>query len=140
MMIEPTAHASDAARCRSVLIRFLAAIDHGRATDALNLFTEDASLVARGEHLRGREAIGRFLGQREAETERQTAHVIANETADPADDQCLDLRATLILYVREPSGGYVVERILDTVQTFRRTDSDWRIQDRQVWSVHDRSQ
>jgi nuclear transport factor 2 (NTF2) superfamily protein len=136
-MVEPATHASDAAQCRAVLIRFLAAIDHGRATDALNLFTEDASLTARGEKLQGREAISRFLGQREAETDRQTTHVIANETAGPAGDQRLELRATLILYVREPTGGYVVERILDTVQTFLRTGSDWRIHDRQLWPVHD---
>lgn len=135
-MVELTMPESDAARCRAVLIRFLAAIDDGRATDGLNLFTEDASLTARGERLQGREAIGRFLAQGEAETERQTAHVIANETAEPADDEHLALRATLILYVRQPSGDYVVERILKTVQTFRRTNSDWQIHDRQVWPVH----
>jgi uncharacterized protein (TIGR02246 family) len=139
-MDEPTMDESDAAQCRAVLIRFLAAIDHGRATEALNLFTEDGSLTARGERLQGREAIARFLAQREAETVRQTAHVIANETTESADDERLELRATLIVYVRRSSGGYVVEHILNTVQTFRRVDSDWRIHDRYTWPVHDQSQ
>jgi SnoaL-like protein len=137
-MGEPATHDGDAAQCRAVLIRFLAAIDHGRATDGLSLFTEDASLTARGERFRGRAAIGGFLAQREAQTERQTAHVIANEIAVPSGDQRLELRATLILYVRRPSGDYVVERILDTVQTFRRTDGGWQIHDRDVRPVHER--
>jgi hypothetical protein len=41
-----------AALCHVILIDFLAALDHGHAI-ALNLFTHDTSLDARGEQLHG---------------------------------------------------------------------------------------
>jgi hypothetical protein len=58
-----------AALCHVILIDFLAALDHGHAI-ALNLFTHDASLDARGEQLHGRHAICGFLTERETQTKR----------------------------------------------------------------------
>ncbi len=136
-MTDPAADARDADRCRAVLIELLAAIDHGRATEALELFTDDACFAARGERLEGRAAIRDFLARREAETHRQTAHVIANDVADQIGDRSLWLRATVILYVRRAGGDYVAGRILDSTQTFRRTDSGWRISRRDVSPLHD---
>ncbi|MGI8622920.1 MAG: nuclear transport factor 2 family protein [Solirubrobacteraceae bacterium] len=126
----------DAARCRAVLVDFLAAIDHGRATEAVQLFTDDARLTARGERLQGRAAIAGFLAEREAETGRQTVHVIANEITRRLDADHLQLEAVLVLHVRAPDGGYPVERILDTTQTFRHTDAGWQISDRDVSPRH----
>lgn len=136
IMPDPVTNPRDAAECRAVLIELLAAIDHGRATEALALFTDDASLTDRGEQLQGLEAISDFLAQREAETHRQTAHVIANEILRQTDDQRLELLATLILHVRQPDGTYLIERVLESTQTFRATSAGWRITQRDVWPLH----
>lgn len=136
IMPDPITNPSDAAECRAVLIELLAAIDHGRATEALGLFTDDASLTARGEQLQGLEAISSFLAQRQAETHRQTVHVIANEIIQQTDDQLLELRATLVLHVRQPDNSYLIERVLESTQTFRATNVGWRISQRDVWPLH----
>lgn len=135
-MPDPVISPDDAGECRAVLIGFLSAIDHGRATEGLGVFTDDACLTARGERLQGHEAIKRFLAQREAETHRHTVHVIANDTIQQTDGQLLELRTTLILHVRQPDGTYCIEGILESTQTFRRTDAGWRINHRDVWPLH----
>lgn len=47
--------------------------------DALPCFAEDAQIVARGQQLNGREEIGRFLAERQADSSRNTAHLIVNQ-------------------------------------------------------------
>jgi len=138
-MTRPTApdHADAAAACHAVLVEFLAAIDHGHATSALHLFTEDASLTARGQQLHGRDAISRFLAQREAETARQTAHIIANETARTDDTgEAVTLDAVLVLLVRSGDGQCVTDRVLDTTQQFMPTHTGWRITSRHTAPFH----
>jgi len=113
--------------CRGVLIDFLAAIDRGRATDALDLFTSDASFAARGSQLHGREAIAAFLADREAQTHRHTVHVVANDTVRERTDEQLTLTALLLLYERAGDGSFELDRVLNTTQTFRRGPDGWRI-------------
>ncbi len=112
--------------CHTVLIDFLAAIDHGHATTAVDLFTDDASFAARGQQLQGRDAISWFLAEREAETERHTVHVVANEVARQITDNRVELDALIVLLVRQPT-GYSIDRILDTTQVFSWTEAGWRI-------------
>lgn len=127
---------TDAEQCRTLLIDFLAAIDHGRATDALELFTPDAVFDARGATLRGHEEIAGFLAAREGETQRQTVHVITNDAVRCHDDHDLELTALLILYERAIDGTYRLDRILDTTQTFQRLPSGWRISSRTTRPAH----
>jgi hypothetical protein len=75
--LAPGVDAGSAAACHAVLVEFLAAIDHGHASTALDLFTEDASFTARGQQLRAATRSAGFLTEREAETDRQTVHTIA---------------------------------------------------------------
>ena len=126
---------ADTQDCRTVLLEFLAAIDEGRATEAVPLFTEDAEFDARGQALHGRGPIGEFLADREAETHRQTLHVLANETAR-LEGATIVLRATLMLYERGPSGSYSLERVLATTQTFRSHQGTWRIEQRRTRPLH----
>lgn len=125
-----------ASQCRAVLVDFLAAIDHGRATQALELFTPDASFAARGQQLHGRDQIAAFLSDREAETERQTAHLIANEVIRRATESELELTALVFLHERSRGGDYEIKRVLDTVQRFRRTAGGWQIYYRSTSPVH----
>lgn len=64
--------------------------------------------------------------------------MIANEIIQQTDDQRLELRATLILHVRQPDGSYLIERVLESTQTFRATNAGWRISQRDVWPLHAR--
>jgi len=122
--------------CHAVLVEFLAAIDHGHASTALDLFTEDASFTARGQQLQGHDAISTFLAQREAETKRQTAHIIANETAQASSDGTVTLAAVLVLLVRSEAGHYITDRVLDTTQQFMPTSTGWRITSRHTAPFH----
>jgi len=133
----PGVDAGSAAACHAVLVEFLAAIDHGHATTVLDLFTEDASFTARGQQLRGRDAISRFLTEREAETGRQTVHIIANETARTDDTrEAVTLAAVLVLLVRNEVGHYVTGRVLDTTQQLVPTPAGWRITSRDTTPFH----
>lgn len=123
------------AACRAVLVTFLAAIDHGHATTAVNLFTADALFTARGQQLHGRDAISQFLTTREAETDRHTIHVIANETIRGSDaNETITLEAVLILLLRSEAGNYGIDRVFDTTQDFVRTPTGWKIASRDVTS------
>ncbi len=124
------------AACRATLVDFLSAIDHGHATAALELFTEDASFAARGQQLHGRDAIARFLRERQAESGRHTVHVLANEVIRSATADRLELTAMLLLHEREPGGSYAIHRALDTSQTFHRNHDRWRIHDRSTHPIH----
>jgi uncharacterized protein (TIGR02246 family) len=137
-MTRPTTpdRADAATACHAVLVEFLAAIDHGHASTALDLFTEDASFTARGQQLHGLDAISRFLAQREADTERQTAHIIANETVQASSDGALTLAAVLVLLVRSEAGHYITDRVLDTTQQFMPTPEGWRINRRNTTPFH----
>lgn len=125
-----------AAQCHAVLVDFLDAVDRGMATQALDLFTPDASFDARGQQLHGHEQIRRFLTAREADHDRHTAHLIANEVVRRCTDDQLELTALLLLHERGADGRYHVEHVLDTVQVFRRTDNGWRIHHRATTLRH----
>jgi ketosteroid isomerase-like protein len=122
--------------CRTTLIDFLAMIDQGQATKALELFTDDASFAARGRQVRGRDAVGAFLREREAETDRHTAHVVTNDVVRSATDDEVVLSAMLLLHERDSDGRYAIHRVLDTTQTFRRGTDRWRIHDRSIRPIH----
>jgi hypothetical protein len=122
--------------CRATLIEFLSAIDHGRATDALDLFTDDASFAARGQQLQGRPAIAGFLQERQAEASRHTVHVLSNEIVRSATADRLELTATLLLHEREPDGHYAIHRALNTTQSFHRHHDRWRIHTRSTQPIH----
>ncbi len=118
---------ADAAACRALLVDFLTAIDHGRASEALDLFTPDASFATDDGQLRGHGEIAAFLTAREAETDRHTAHLIGNDIVNRTGHDELELKAMLVLHRRAHDGRWHIERILDTTQGFQRTIAGWRI-------------
>lgn len=123
-------------RCREVLANFLAAIDRGRATHAVCLFTAGACLDARGVKLQGRDQIARFLADRERE-ERVTVHLTCNEVVLRATEDELELTALLLLYERRAEGRYELTHALETTQLFRRQSRDgWLIHARTVAPWH----
>jgi SnoaL-like domain len=124
------------AACHDVLVAYLTAVDHHRGTDALPCFTHDAQVVARGQHLSGREEIGRFLAERQADTTRHTAHLIVNEVFEHVDTDHVELRARVVLLLHQPTHGYHVDQVVETSQTFRPTTTGWRIAQRDESPLH----
>ena len=126
--------------CHDLLIAFLTAVDHHRAMDAMPCFAEDAQIVARGQQLNGREEIGRFLAERQADSSRHTAHLIVNEVFDHVDADSVELDARVVLLLHEPPNGYRIDQVVETTQTFRLTTVGWRISQRNEWPLHGHDQ
>jgi hypothetical protein len=127
-------------RCRALVVGYHSDIDSGRATAAIIAFADDAEFEAHGRIYRGRAEILGFLSAREADTARQTAHVIANEVVtgqdDESDDSRVELRAMVLLHVRQPDGSYLLDRVLSTVHQFRYSGGEWLITRRTSRPLH----
>jgi ketosteroid isomerase-like protein len=121
---------------RDVVRAYHAAIDRGQAASALPMFTEDAYVEARDAVLRGQEEIGRFLRDRQAQTDRHTAHLITAEFVEHASDTEVETSAFVLVFVRGPQGEYAVDRVLDTRHVLRRTADGWRIARRYSHALH----
>lgn len=123
-----------ASLCRSVLLEFLALIDRGQARRALDLFSDDAVLDARGERLNGHAQIGRFLAIREGE-DRQTAHLITNEVVRNATAHTVTIAALVVLLERS-DGEFLLRDVLDSTQRFERHGDRWLIASRHLRPLH----
>lgn len=132
-----TDHRSPAAQCHAVIVDYHGDIDRGRARAAIVYFGDDAEFEARGEQLRGRDQILQFLTDREARTDRHTAHVVANPVTTAVSDDTVEISALIMLHVRNGKGGYELERVLDTVHRFRHTPSGWKIESRTSKPLHE---
>jgi len=129
-------HHSPDAQCRAIIVNYHGDIDRGRASTAIVHFDDDAEFEARGEQLRGREQILRFLTDREARTDRHTVHVVANPVTIEASNDTVEVSALIMLHVRNAEGGYALERVLDTVHRFRSTACEWKIVSRTSTPLH----
>ncbi|MBW8819130.1 MAG: nuclear transport factor 2 family protein [Streptomyces sp.] len=130
-------------RCRALVVGYHRDIDSGRATAGIGAFADGAEFEAHGRVFRGRDEILGFLGAREADTGRQTVHVLANEVVtgqdgedDGRDDRRVELQTMVLLHVRRPDGAYVLDRVLDTVHRFRHSGGQWRITHRLSRPLH----
>lgn len=139
----PAARSDAVGRCRALVVGYHRDIDSGRATAGIGAFADDAEFEAHGGVFRGRDEILGFLGAREADTGRQTVHVLANEVVtgqdgedDGRDDRRVELRTMVLLHVRRPDGVYVLDRVLDTVHRFRLSGGQWRITHRLSRPLH----
>lgn len=121
-------------RCRSVLLEFLSLIDQGRASRAIDLFSDDAVLDAHGECLRGHAQIDRFLTAREAQN-RQTAHLITNEAIRHATADTVTISA-LVLLLERSEGELRPGEVLDSTQQFERHGERWLITSRRLRPLH----
>ncbi|MEU5298348.1 nuclear transport factor 2 family protein [Streptomyces umbrinus] len=129
--------------CRALVVSYHRDIDSGRATAGIGAFADDAEFEAHGRVFRGRDEILGFLKAREADTGRQTVHVLANEVVTGHDDEDdgsgrkrVELQAMVLLHVRQPDGAYVLDRVLNTVHRFRHAGGEWRITRRTSRPLH----
>lgn len=113
-----------------------AAIDRGQAASALPMFTEDAHFEARGAVLKGQQQIGEFLRNRQAQTDRQTVHLITAELVEQVSATEVEMSAFVLLFLRGPKGDYTVDRVVDTRHVVHKTADGWRIARRYSHPLH----
>lgn len=139
-MVTPADQDDVGSHCLALVVGYHRDIDRGRATAGIDVFADDAEFEAHGRVFRGRSEILDFLRAREADTTRQTVHVLANEvttvqTGGPHGTS-VQLQALILLHVRQPEGAYVLDRVLNTTHQFRRTGGKWRIARRASRPLH----
>ncbi len=132
-----TDHRSPDEQCRALIVNYHGDIDRGRASAAIQYFDDDAEFEARGERLRGREQILKFLTDREAQTGRYTVHVVANPVTVESSHDTVEISALIMLHVRHQDGEYALERVLDTRHRFRSTPTGYKIVSRTSTPLHD---
>ncbi len=142
-MVSPADRSDAVGHCRALVVSYHRDIDSGRATAGIGAFADDAEFEAHGRVFRGRDEILGFLKAREADTGRQTVHVLANEVVTGHDDEDdgsgrkrVELQAMVLLHVRQPDGAYVLDRVLNTVHRFRHSGGEWRITRRTSRPLH----
>ncbi|WP_406445636.1 nuclear transport factor 2 family protein [Streptomyces sp. NBC_00631] len=140
VMVTPAERGRAVSHCRTLVVGYHRDIDSGRATAGIGAFAEDAEFEAHGRIFHGRAEILGFLSAREADTGRQTVHVLANEVVTDQGDgphgRRAELRAMILLHVRQADGAYVLDRVLDTVHQFRCRGGEWRITRRTSRPLH----
>ncbi|MFI8893515.1 nuclear transport factor 2 family protein [Streptomyces paradoxus] len=139
-MTNPVDRGDAVSHCRALLVGYHRDIDSGRATAGIGAFADDAEFEAHGRVFRGRAEILDFLSAREANTGRQTVHVLANEVVTVQDDEPggerVELRTVVLLHVRQPDGAYALDRVLETVHHFSHIGGRWRITRRASAPLH----
>lgn len=85
-MVSPADRSDAVGRCRALVVGYHRDIDSGRAAAGIGAFADDAEFEAHGRVFRGRDEILGFLKAREANSGRQTVHVLANEVVTVQDD------------------------------------------------------
>ena len=96
----------------SVVLGLYEAIDSGRATAALELFTPDAVFEGPGGVLEGTGEISAFLTARERRTERRTVHVLTNVVARRLDERDIEVRGVMMIHTPDAAGDWHMERLL----------------------------
>lgn len=139
-MVSPADRSDAVGRCRALVVGYHRDIDSGRAAAGIGAFADDAEFEAHGRVFRGRDEILGFLKAREANSGRQTVHVLANEVVtvqdDGSDDPRVELQTMVLLHVRQSDGAYLLDRVLNTVHRFRRSSGQWLITHRISRPLH----
>ena len=114
----------------SVVLGLYEAIDAGRATAALDLFTTDAVFEGPDGVRRGAAEIADFLAAREANTERRTVHVYANVDTRQLDDRDVEVRGVMLIHTPDRAGDWQLERLTRVRHVVRTADGTTLIVER----------
>ena len=106
----------------SVVLGLYEAIDAGRATAALELFTADAVFEGPNGLYKGAAEISAFLTAREANTERRTVHVFANVDTRQLDERDVEVRGVMLIHTPDTAGDWQLERLTRVRHVVRAVD------------------
>jgi hypothetical protein len=118
--------------CEQLFHRFSACIDRGRATEAIDLFTDDGVVEIGGRTFNGRAEVLEFLTAREAHADRQTRHLGANFDFRMTGPDGAQASALVVVFATAGDAPSTAPQIVsDCELTFRRDpETGWRVASR----------
>lgn len=119
--------------CRRLAHEFLALVDSGQASAAVELFTEDGELIADGQTIAGRAALTAFFQAREANTARKTLHVATPVSFELVSENEAIQESLLQIYLTDNWAGdggktELLTRMIDRLH--RDMNGQWRFRSR----------
>lgn len=126
-----------------VLHRFFWLVDHGRADETADLFTEDATLTfGPGSPKPGTiegAAIRPAMAARAAQTAVTTRHVLSNVALNPGEDGSVAVYSLLTLFRAEDSSLDITPAsVADIDEIYIREGTAWKIRSRVISPIFNR--
>ncbi len=126
--------------CREVLVAYADCIDAGRASQAIELFCEDAVFEAGPRILRGAARLAPAFASREADRSRRTRHLILNPRFREVGEGAMEVLSLLAVFVVEqdadPAAALAPRALVDCADRMvRGADRRWRIASRRLQLV-----
>jgi hypothetical protein len=113
--------------CHDLMHAFAYHIDRGAATEAINLFTNDAEVGNAEQRAKGRNEIARMLAAREADASRRTCHQVTNIMFQQTDPDTASAHSLLCLFVLDGQQEPTVRAISRLEDQFARDAAgQWR--------------
>ena len=123
--------------CERLMYRYCQLMDHGKAVEAAELFSDDAECtILPGNTMRGRAAIAEGFAARQALTGRMSKHVCSTPLIDVIDEDNARGTVYLTLYRHDGEPGRSTSPLSGPVlvgeyrDQYTRTDEGWRIKKR----------
>lgn len=122
----------------ALLAQWARCIDTGRASEAIDLFTEDAEQRMPSGTATGRAAIGAGLARRQAMQSRTTRHLVSNLRLEPIADTTQQLAGHWVLTLFRSDGTEcpaVVQVVADIDDLYQCHAGRWQIARRVVTPI-----
>jgi ketosteroid isomerase-like protein len=126
--IERTPHQLGAElACHDLIHAFADHIDRGAATEAIDLFTDDAEAGNAEQRAKGRNEIARALAAREADASRRTCHQVTNIMFQQTGPNTATAHSLLCLFVLDGQQELTIRAISRLDDQFARDSAgQWR--------------
>jgi hypothetical protein len=113
--------------CHDLIHTFAHHIDRGAATEAVDLFTDDAEIGLAEQLVKGRAEIARALAAREADASRRTCHQVTNIMFQQTGPDTASAHSLLCLFVLDGQQEPTVRAISKLDDQFARDSAgQWR--------------
>jgi hypothetical protein len=113
--------------CHDLIHAFVHHIDKGAATEAINLFTDDAEIGNAEQLAKGRDEIARALAAREADASRRTCHQVTNIMFQQTGPNTASAHSLLCLFVLDDLQQPIIRAISKLDDQFARDSAgQWR--------------
>jgi hypothetical protein len=122
--------------CHDLIHTFAHHIDRGAATEAVDLFTDDAEIGLAEQLVKGRAEIARALAAREADASRRTCHQVTNIMFQQTGPDTASAHSLLCLFVLDGQQEPTVRAISKLDDQFARDSAgQWRFSRRMATMV-----
>jgi SnoaL-like domain len=124
--------------CERLMIEYCHLVDHGKAAQVADLFTEDGAIKTLESTMPGREAIRRGFQSRQDRVDRMSRHVCTNALIDVVDRNTARGVVYLTLYRHDGAPGRAFSPIQlpaligEYRDEFKRTPAGWKFHRREI--------